>query len=213
MRTVLTIISILLCTSYGAQTVKKLIEIGDKYEAEGDYYSASLEYQKAVAIDSVDIHLLFKYAESLRKCNNHVPAEKYYSKIFGKDRGKIYPIGLFRLAEMQKHNMNYRLALKSWKKAANLFKKDKKSYEYRRARHEGLSTSWAMRAIKDSVEGVEVANLGAPINTSDWEFSSLSRNGKLYFSFKTIQDSSDIHIRDFLGRSLYTISGDRKSVV
>jgi len=182
MRTILTIISFLICFSVGAQSLKKLIEIGDQYEAEGDYYSAQLEYEKAVLIDSVDIHLLFKYAEVLRKCNDHVKAEKYYSKIYGKDRGKIYPIGLFRLAEMQKHNKNYRLALKSWKKAANLFKKDKKSYEYRRARHEGLSTSWAMRAIKDSVEGVVVTNLGAPINTSDWEFSPLSWNGKLYFS-------------------------------
>ena len=182
MRTMLTIISFLICFSAGAQSLKKLIEIGDQYEAEGDYYSAQLEYEKAVLIDSVDIHLLFKYAEVLRKCNDHVKAEKYYSKIFGKDRGKIYPIGLFWLAEMQKHNQNYRPALKSWKKAANLFKKDKKSYEYRRARHEGLSTSWAMRSIKDSVEGAEVKNLGAPVNTSDWEFSPLPWQGKLYFS-------------------------------
>ena len=36
--------------------------------------------------------------------------------------------------------------------------------------------------------------------------------GKLYFSFNTIQDSSDIHIRDFLGRSLYTISGTSNGV-
>ena len=61
MRTILTIISFLICFSAGAQSLKKLIEIGDQYEAEGDYYSAQLEYEKAVLIDSVDIHLLFLY--------------------------------------------------------------------------------------------------------------------------------------------------------
>lgn len=173
---------LLLASSSGAQSLKKLIEIGDQYYDDGDYYGASLEYAKAVAIDSVDIHLLFKYAESLRQYNNHTKAEHYYQKIFDKDRGRIYPIGAFWLGEMQKHNQNYRMALKTWKKAASLFKKDKKSYEYLRARHEGLSTSWAMRAIRDSVEGVTVTNLGEGVNTTNWEFSPVVKHDQLFFS-------------------------------
>ncbi len=176
------VILALISLTVQAQSVKKLIEIGDKYYADGDYYGASLEYGKAVAIDSVDIHLLYKYAESLRKYNNHVKAEHYYEKIFGKDRGRIYPMGVFWLAEMQKHNQKYRDAIKTWKKANSLLKKDKKSYEYLRSRHERFSTSWAMRAISDSVEGVTVTNLGEGVNTTNWEFAPVEKHGQLFFA-------------------------------
>ncbi|MDC3336637.1 DUF1573 domain-containing protein [Flavobacteriales bacterium] len=182
MKFLLAFILILSSSLSEAQSLKKLIEIGDQYNEDGDYYGASLEYAKAVAIDSIDIHLLFKYAESLRKYNNHELAAHYYQKIYGKDRGRIYPIGVFWLAEMQKHNQDYRNALKSWKKATSLFKKDKKSYEYMRSRHEGLSTSWAMRAIKDSAQDVVVANLGEGVNTSNWEFSAVKFHEQLVFS-------------------------------
>ena len=133
--------------AYG-QTIKKLIEIGDQYYADGDYYGASLEYGKAVAIDSVDIHLLYKYAESLRLYNNHTLAQWYYQKIFAKDRGRIYPLGVFWLAEMQKHNQAYRSALKTWKKAASLHKKDKTSYEYLWGRRRKLATPAGVRRIE-----------------------------------------------------------------
>lgn len=182
MKCIITAILLLSCIITDAQSLKKRIEIGDQYNQEGDYYGASLEYAKAVAIDSIDIHLLFKYAESLRKYNNHELAAYYYKKIYGKGRGRLYPIGLFWLAEMQKHNQDYRNALKSWKKAAALHKKNKKSYEYLRARQESLSTSWAMRSIKDSVSGVVVSNLGEGVNTPNWEFSALIFNEQLLFS-------------------------------
>ncbi|MDA8715415.1 hypothetical protein N9M27_05975, partial [Flavobacteriales bacterium] len=71
MKFLLAFILILSSSLSEAQSLKKLIEIGDQYNEDGDYYGASLEYAKAVAIDSIDIHLLFKYAESLRKYNNH----------------------------------------------------------------------------------------------------------------------------------------------
>lgn len=164
------------------QSIKKHVEIGDQYFEEGDYYGASLEYAKAVEIDSIDIHLLFKYAESLRMYNNHTKAAYYYQKIYNKDRGRIYPKGIFWLAKMQKHNQEYRLALKSWRKAASLFKKNKKSYEYLRARHEAFSTSWAMRAIKDTADHITIKNLGEGVNTTNWEFAAEEKHGKFFFS-------------------------------
>ncbi|MFT7614695.1 MAG: hypothetical protein ACI9J3_003678 [Parvicellaceae bacterium] len=182
MRIIIIAIILSIGSSVGAQTVKKLTEIGDNYVDDGDWYSASLEYAKAVAVDSVDIHLLFKYAESLRHYNNHPKAAYYYQKIYEKDRGRIYPIGLFWLSEMQKHNQDYRIAIKSWKKSKSLLKKNKKSYEYLRAKHEGVSTSWALRAIKDSVEGVTVTNLGEGVNTTNWEFSPVVKHNQLFFS-------------------------------
>ena len=71
MRLLVGIVIALVVTSTYSQSVKKYTEIGDKYMESGDYYGASLEYAKAVAIDSVDIHLLYKYAEALRQYNNH----------------------------------------------------------------------------------------------------------------------------------------------
>jgi|TARA_Y100000031_G_C8168329_1_gene360479 hypothetical protein len=42
--------------------------------------------------------------------------------------------------------------------------------------------------------------------------SSNPLKGKLYFSFTSTRDSSNIHIKDFLGRRLYSVQGNNKKV-
>jgi len=182
MRILCTLLIATFCVTAQAQNLKQFINAGDERYAAMDFYGAYLEYDKAIRIDSVDIHLLYKYAESLRQYDNYEKAAYYYAKIYKKDRGKIYPEGIYWLSHMQKYNQDYRNAIKGWKKVNSIHKRDKKSYKYLKSKQEIVSCSYAMRARLDTVEGVTATNLGEGVNTTNWEFSAVVGGGKMLFS-------------------------------
>lgn len=163
-----------------AQTKKQYMQFADENYEEGDYYGASIYYAKAMEIDSIDIHLIFKYAEALRKYNNYEKAEYYYQKVYDKGNGQIYPESVFWLATMQKFNGNYKEASKTWRRVKTLTR-DRKSFEYAKAIQEKKSCTYARRISKYTTDN-EVANIGEGVNTFDSEFSPFVLNGKLYYS-------------------------------
>ena len=72
----LSIFSFVLTLSFNyGQSQKQLIQYADENFELGDFYGASFYYEKALKIDSASIHLLYKYATSLRKYNNYTQAE------------------------------------------------------------------------------------------------------------------------------------------
>lgn len=163
-----------------SQTKNQLIQFADEQVAEGDYYGAINYYQKAMDIDSVDIDVLFKYAEALRLYKNYPKAEYYYEKVYKKGNGRIYPSCVFWLASMQKMNGNYKESAKMWKRAKTA-ERDKKSFEYQKAQQEVRSCTFARRVAK-YITDVEVENIGEGINSYDSEFSPIIHNSKLYYS-------------------------------
>lgn len=166
-----------------AQNAKQLIQFADENYDLGDYYGASLYYKKAMDLDSADIHLLYKYATSLRKYNNYTGAQFYYGKITEKDKGgRIYPDAVYWLGHMQKFNGEYKDAIKSFKKAKSLFGKKKKSYEYLKTKQEISSCNYAKKNYTDSISNCAVKNAGAGVNTTNSEFSAFPVNEFLYFS-------------------------------
>ncbi len=171
-----------------AQSQKQLIKWADENAKLGDYYGASIYYKKAMEMDSADIHLLYKYATSLRKYNNYDGASYYYTKITDKDKGgRIYKDAWFWLAIMQKYNGNYRGSAKTWKKVASLYKRDKKGYEYLKAKQERGSVGFAMRTKNDSLQGCSITHLGKGVNTTDSEFSAFVNGNKMYYSTLRIE--------------------------
>lgn len=180
----LNVIFFLVITNLGfTQTHKQLVSYADENFKAGDYYGASLYYKQAMEMDSADINLLYKYATALRKYNNYPLAEYYYGKITDKDRGgRIFKDAWFWLATMQKNNGNYRESAKSWKKAKSLYKKDKKSYEYKKAVQELISCSYAMRMQYDTLENVRIVHLAEEVNTTQSEFAAVLVDSTLYFS-------------------------------
>lgn len=166
-----------------SQTSKQLIQYADENFELGDYYGASIYYKKAMSIDSADIHLLYKYATSLRKYNNYTDASYYYGKIVEKDKGgRFYPDAVFWLGTMQKFNGNYKDAIASFKRAKTLLGKDKKSYEYEKCKQEISSCNYAKKTYMDSIPNCSVKNAGAGVNTTDSEFSAFEVFQQLYFS-------------------------------
>ncbi|MCB9197348.1 MAG: DUF1573 domain-containing protein [Flavobacteriales bacterium] len=165
------------------QSSKQLIQYADENFSLGDFYGASLYYEKAMKLDSADIHLLYKYATSLRKYNNYIDAEFYYQKIVDKDNGgRIYPDAIFWLGTMQKNNAKYKDAIASFKRAKSLLGKDKNSYVYNKAKQEIISCNYAKRNFSDSLQNCSIKNAGAGINTTDSEFGARQNDTILYFS-------------------------------
>lgn len=164
-----------------AQTYKQLVKFADENYNAGDYYGASIYYRKAMDIDSLDIHLLWKYAECLRLYNEYGLAEYYYKEIYSREGAKLYPLSAFWWATMQKYNGKYRDAIKTFKTCTRLYGKDKKSFEYLKSKQEINSCNFALRINKDTV-GFSIKNIGKPINSYDSEFGAFLKDSVLYFS-------------------------------
>ncbi len=166
-----------------SQSQKQLIQYADENFELGDFYGASIYYEKALKLDSANIHLLYKYATSLRKYNNYTQAEYYYAKVFDKDLGgRIYPDAVFWLGIMQKNNGLYKEALKSFKKSKSVHGRKKKEYTYRKSKQEISSCSYAKRTKNEVIPNCTVSNIGEGVNTTNSEFSAFEMNTKLYFT-------------------------------
>ena len=168
---------------FNAQNLKQLKEFADQLTNEGNHYGASLYYQKAIEVDSTDIHLLYKYAHSLKNYNNYVDAAHYFQKIVKKDKGgRIYKDANFWLATMQKFNGDYKTASKTWKKSKSLYKNDKKGYHYKKSTREVSSCLFALRSQHDSVKNTSISNVGDSTNTTNAEFAGKLIQNTLQFS-------------------------------
>ncbi len=177
----LTAISCLIFNLAQAQSPRHFIKWADESYADGDYYGAGVYYEKAMAKDSLDIQLLWKYANALRLSNQYAKAAWYYAKIYKKERGTLFPESAFWLAVMQKNTGHYRGAIKTWKKLERKYKRKKSSYYYRKAHQERASCTWANEHLTDSVP-VTVRNIGKPVNSYMAEFGAYLKDSTLYFS-------------------------------
>lgn len=186
-----------------SQSYKQLVDYADLNAKKGDYYGASIYYKKAMNIDSSKIEVLYKYANSLRHYNNYNKAEYYYNKVLEKDKtGKIYKDAIFWLAEMKKYNAKYREASKIWRKVKSKYSRNKKSFEYLKAKQEILSCNYANRIKNDSLKNAFVENIGKKINTTDSEFGANLVGENLYFSsLRTDKKLENLEIYD----SIYKI--------
>lgn len=164
-----------------AQTYTQMVEFADKKVQEGDYYYAIIYYKKAMEIDSNSVEINWKMAEAQRHYKNYVLAEYYYQKVYNKELAKIYPKSIFWLATMQHYNGKYNQSFKSWKLAKKVFKRKRKSYEYKKSLAEFKSTLWAKKAVNDTTE-IIVKPIDKTINSPDTELAPFVHNDELYFT-------------------------------
>ncbi|HIP36638.1 MAG TPA: DUF1573 domain-containing protein [Crocinitomix sp.] len=163
------------------QTYTQMVEFADKKIQEGDYYYAIIYYKKAMEIDSNSVEINWKMAEAQRHYKNYVLAEYYYQKVYQKEQAKIYPKSIFWLATMQHYNGKYNESFKSWKLAKKVFKRKRKSYEYKKSLAEFKSTLWARKAINDTTEYI-VNPIDASINSTDTELAPFVHQKTLFFT-------------------------------
>ncbi|MES2799118.1 MAG: DUF1573 domain-containing protein [Bacteroidota bacterium] len=167
--------------AFGQSKINAYIKSADEKHQKGDYYYAVELYQKALAIDSNSVELLWKYAESLKAFKDYRKAEYYYQKVYEKEGTSIYSYSLLNVGLMQKQNGKYDEAIETFKKAKKKYAKQKKDYPYIKSKRELESCLWAKSALKDTTD-LNFFRLPATINTTDSEFGHSIHNGQFIFS-------------------------------
>jgi hypothetical protein len=157
-----------------SQTQKQWLKHADKSFDEKDYYGASIYYRQAMLVDSNNLSVVYKYAESLRMYNEYKLAKKYYNYVFVKDNVRTFQECLYWLATMQKFNAEYVEARKNFMRFLSSYKQ-KDSFYYKKAQQEVKSCEFAMELMRDTVS-VNIFNLGDSVNTINSEFGALPVN-------------------------------------
>jgi tetratricopeptide (TPR) repeat protein len=167
--------------SFGQNDLSNYLKFAEAQYQKGDYIYALEYYQKALALDSQTVNILWKYAETQRAYKDYRKAEFYYQKVYDKEEASLFPSSLMQLGLMQKQNGKYDLAIESFKIAKKKYAKDKKGYLYLKSKRELESCLWAKTAIKDSTEYI-ISQLPVTVNSPNSEFGHNIFNGKLFFS-------------------------------
>lgn len=164
---------------FNQSELSKYIKYAEEQYEKGDFYYALDYYEKALAIDSQSVSILWSYAETLRAYKDYRKAELYYGKVYKKEETRMFPSSLLQLGLMQKQNGKYAEAVETFKKAKKKYAKNKKGYLYKKSKREIESCLWA----KEQFEGqYSLRPLTKDINSKDAEFGHLVLGDKLIFS-------------------------------
>ena len=166
---------------FSQNELKNYLKFADEQYQNGDYIYALEYYEKALALDSQTVAILWKYAETLKAYKDYRKAEEIYKKVYAKEEALIYPSSLLNVGIMQQYNGKYDEAIETFKRCKKKYLKDKKSYLYLKSNREIESCLWAKSALKDTAK-VDFFRLPESINTPDSEFGHSINGDQFYFS-------------------------------
>lgn len=172
----------LLCNGQSsAQSFQQMMEFADEKMMEGDYYYAIKYYERAMDLDSNSVEVLWRFAEAQRRYKDYEKAEYYYARVYAKENALIYPKSVFWLATMEQYNGKYAESLEHWKLTKKVFKKQRKSYEYKKSQQAIKSCLWAIKAVKDTTDYL-TNPLPEPVNSPDAELAPVFYKDQLWFT-------------------------------
>jgi tetratricopeptide (TPR) repeat protein/outer membrane protein OmpA-like peptidoglycan-associated protein len=192
-------------TLFSQNKVKKYVKFADEQYSKGDYYYALEYYKLALEADSNNIDFLWKYAETLRAYKDYKEAEKFYLKVYKREKTKKYPYSLLYYGLMQKQNKSYSKAIETFKLAKKKYQSDENSYLYKKSIREIESCDWAIKNLPDSLE-ILVSTLPSTVNSTNAEFPHIVRDGQLIFSSlraDSITSKEEVYSREYKTK-LYT---------
>ncbi len=177
----LAFVFILFSGSVFSQTYKAYVNAGENAFNDGDYYSATEYFQKAIYFENNDATLFFKMAEASRLFNDYYGASYWYNQTVLNDKDNLFPIALFYLAEMNKMRGEYEVAKNHFYRYYTEHAADSNFFSMR-AREEIKSCEDAWKMMKDTVPA-DVKNIGNKINTVYSDFAAHNmKDSILYFS-------------------------------
>lgn len=157
---------------------------------EGDYYSAALNYQSALDIDSSGIELMNKYADACRLILDHKKAEHWYNKIYAIDKGKNFPEVTFWLAMTKKSNGKYKEAQKLFAKYYKKYKK-RKTYFVVKAEQEAAACEYAQIVMAGKPGAISVVHMDTSINTINADFDAYEENDSVFYFSSARKEQPD----------------------
>lgn len=166
--------------SASSQSATQILEAGHNYYQKGDYLGASKVYKQAMMVDSSDAAVLYHYSRSLMQLMQMEDAARYLFKASIIDRGIEYPDVYYLLAEAYRGSGDYRKARRYYNKALIPYRRNRKSYWYKRIDQSKEANSWAMQNSLGS-KG-ELTPIDLQFNTAASEFAPRIKDGQLFFS-------------------------------
>jgi hypothetical protein len=182
----LILFALLAGTTLQAQTYRQWVTLGEDAMKEGSYLNAVEYYGEAWALDSSDFDLTVSYADAARGARRYQLAEWLYQKAYDKDKGRLYPMSLFYLAEVQMHNEHYREALRNYKKFSRKHKRDQEGYLYQKSVQQMESCDFAINARR-SQSSVRIRPFLGEINTKRAEIAPYFINDSLVYYTTDVQ--------------------------
>jgi hypothetical protein len=177
-----------------AQSTTENLRFGDEAFSDADYFSAAYYFKTLLDVDSSNLNLVNKYAESNRLMFNYPEAEKWYDYISRKDSKNEFPLAIFWKAEMQKPQGKYKLASENFSNYYNSHKSED-NYFTQKSKHEIESCEFAIQLMKDTIPAI-VGHLNTNINSvySDFGAVQLGDTALMFSSLrsnnKTVEESS-----------------------
>lgn len=166
-----------------AQTKKQFVNFADNALTNKDYYTALVNYQKALEFNEKDQEILWKAAESARNFSSYKIAAQYYEKLIQLDKDNKYPTASFYLGSMYRSLGKTEEAKTSFEnfisKSASddpiMTDKARKNIEY---------INWALPRMNDmeAEPDAKVTKLGSNVNSPYSDIDPIMINDTLYFS-------------------------------
>lgn len=167
---------------FKAQTNGMLRNQALQAERNKDWYGAAQYYGRLYTSDSLNLKLLYSFAESARLSYDLSTALYLYNKLAAVDNGKRFPLTFYWTGQILKNRQQYKEAKKWFTKFSKLkFRKNKYSYYKTKARLEMDACDLAQILLSNPSSPMP-EHLDLTINSKQSEYGAFERDSTLYFS-------------------------------
>jgi hypothetical protein len=175
-------VNLFLASNCRAQSPEQVLKVADELFEEGEYFGSIGFYKQAFKLDSTNSEVLYKYGRNLYMTKQFQKASRYLLKaeLLGADR--IYPNLHFELAQAYHRTGEYRKAKRYYNRAIRPYRRDRKSYWYKKIDQAKDAASWAYKRKDDLNTNAQPLNLGKKTNHGDADFAGVISGKKLYFT-------------------------------
>ena len=166
-------------SALSAQSLKQWKTLASEAQENGQFQTATAYWLEVMKLDSTTFEHSLNYAECLRETKDYRRALYYYEKNFKKDRGRIFALGQYRIAEMQQLTGDHQNALRNYKKFYSR-NKSKSFPEVALAKQGMDNCSWALK-LREAKNIAALNRLPGDVNTENSEFAPAPFNDSIFF--------------------------------
>ena len=151
--------------------------LGDEFFENYEYFSAGIEYKKAIDKNTENFYAIYMYAESCREYFDYVNAEEYY-KISIDKALDLFPLARFWYGYMELDNGRYDRAKITFDTFINEYTLTTlEAEEYKEKASQGIiGCNFALAEMQKPKRDYDFKNIPIPVNTEFSEYSPVIAN-------------------------------------